>query len=297
MKKCFSTILFITLSFLLSFQLYSQNQNIEEAIMEQADTSDIDFKKPLYLHLPEEEIINIFDKQPAFGMYRDNYIMTGIPTNKKITRHTADALFQISIQYRITKTILPWNTFLLLTYSQRSFGKIYESSSPFSENNYNPALLLGKPLIFKDELRGLASLSIEHESNGKQDTDSRSWNYIVLSAAYFFNINFSLQGKVWAGSMGDENKDLLRYRGYGLLACNYKTTNDKFWVSALIYPRDYFRGYNTKIELNYKINQKLNPYLFLQWYNGYGETLIDYKDYSSMVRVGICLKPPLRNVY
>ncbi|MDR0612698.1 MAG: hypothetical protein LBG45_04335 [Dysgonamonadaceae bacterium] len=60
--------------------------------------------------------MNLLDRQPSFGMYRDNYVITGIPTNEKITKHTADIKFRISIRQRLTKTVLPVNTFLMLTF-------------------------------------------------------------------------------------------------------------------------------------------------------------------------------------
>ena len=49
--------------------------------------------------------------------------------------------------------------------------------------------------------------------------------------------------------------------------------------------------------VQFLFSSKSNQYLFIQWYNGYGESLLDYNKYSSMVRAGICIKPPLRNLY
>ena len=74
------------------------------------------------------------------------------PTNRKIDKHSADAKFQISIRQRLTKSILPFKTFLYLTYTQRSFWDIYGKSSPFLDNNFNPGLSLSKALIYRNQL-------------------------------------------------------------------------------------------------------------------------------------------------
>ncbi len=255
------------------------------------------FTKSMYLEMDEDKISELLDNMPSFGMYKDNYFITGVPINHTVDKHSADAKFQISIRQRLTKTVLPYNTFLMLTYTQKSFWDIYEQSAPFADNNYNPGLAIMKPIIYNNQLRGIASFGFEHESNGKDSIDSRSWNYLVLSGSYFFNRYFSVQSKIWAGWLGEENKDLYKYRGYGLIAFNYRSGNDKLWVSAVINPREKFWNINTQLEISFKLTAKANQYLFLQWYNGYGESLLEYNRYTSMIRVGLCIKPPLRNLY
>lgn len=280
--------------------LSAQTDEYEEKWKALQDSSKIEFRKlpkPVYLEMTEEDALKLFNRQPAFGMFKDNYIVTGISTNREISENTADAKFQVSIRHRLTKTVLPFNTFLMLTYTQKCFWDIYAESAPFGDMNYNPGLLLGKPVIVDNKLRGMVSFSFEHESNGRDTVDSRSWNYATLSGAYFFNANLSVQAKLWGGWYGDENHDLYKYRGFSLVALNYRTRNDKFWVSALINPRMKIARFNTQIELNLKLNSKLNQYLFLQWYQGYGEGLYEYKKYTSMVRLGICIKPPHWNLY
>ncbi len=264
----------------------------------QVDKDKYDIVRPSYLKINEDSLSALFDNQPSFGMYRDNYFITGIPTNEKVTKSTADGKFQISISQRLTKTSLPYNTFLMLTYTQKSFWKVYEKSSPFVDNNYNPALLLGKPLVFNNEFKGMAYFSVEHESNGQGDSlRSRSCNYLSLSGSYFFNKRISGQLKLWAGIMTKDNPDLLKYKGYSLLALNYRSANDRIWISVVLNPCKDFTNLNTQMEFNVKLNKKHNQYFFVQWYQGYAESLLDYNKYASMIRAGICVKPALRNLY
>ena len=143
----------------------------------------------------------------------------------------------------------------------------------------------------------MLAFSFEHESNGKDGVESRSWNYFSLSGVYFFNPNISVQSKFWAGWYGKENKDLKKYRGHWLMSFNYKSLNDKFMVSVFINPCKKIGNYNTQLEFNYQLNPVINQYLFIQWYNGYGEGLFNYDKYMSMLRIGISIKPPMWNFY
>ena len=302
MMKTGSFILLFTVSVC---SVFAQDRDIEEMLRNQMDTVMMDYAKPWYLQISKDEILRLLDNQPSFEMYKDNYIITGVPTNEAISKSTADVKFQVSVCQRLTKTVLPFNTFLMLTYTQKSFWNIYQKSSPFDDNNYNPGLAFVKPVIPGNRLKGIVIVACEHESNGKDSIKSRSWDYLTLSGTYFFNTYFSVQAKVWAGIPGqpDEdyggcgNPDLFKYRGYGLVTLNYRSLNDKFRVSAIINPRTKFGDFNTQLELNFKLNTKVNQYLFIQWHNGYGESLLEYNRYSSMIRVGICIKPPLRSFY
>lgn len=248
--------------------------------------------------LDEKDALELFDNTPSFGIFRDNYFVTGVPTNHRINKGTADAKFQISIRQRLTKSVLPFKTFLYLTYTQRSFWDIYRKSSPFLDNNFNPSISLSKALIYRNKVIGIAVFSYEHESNGRDSTQSRSWNYLSLSTSYFFDYRFSAQLKLWAGWVDKEgNPDLLKYKGYGFVAFNYQSPNGRLWCSALINPRQKFINMNTVLGINYKPTPKANEYLFLQFYNGYAENLLEYDRYVSMIRFGICIKPALRNYY
>lgn len=300
MKVLFIKLVILVILLFLSSILQdasAQMKEVEEMWRNQLDTGKVNFTKPMYLEISEDEILDLLDRQPNFGLYKDNYIITGVSTNKKITEHTADARFQLSVRHRLTKTVLPFNTFLMLTYTQKSFWDIYKKSFPFADSNYNPGLAIVKPVIYNNQLRGMVNFAIEHESNGKDSTDSRSWNCFILSGSYFFNNCLSAQAKIWVGWYGDENKDLYKYRGYGMIALNYRTTNDRIWVSAIVNPRTKFGNVNTQLEFNLKLSKTANQYLFAQWYNGYGESLLEYDKYTSMVRVGIAIKPPMRNFY
>lgn len=276
----------------------SQAQEDIRYIEKQRDSLSHLLTRGVYLQVKEEDIMNIFDNEPSFGIFHDNYFTTGIPLNTRITNKTCDAKFQVSIRQRLTKSILPFNTFLYLTYTQKSFWDIYRESCPFLDNNFNPGLSLGKPVVRNNQLQGIAVFSFEHESNGRDSAASRSWNYFTLSYTHFFNMRFSSQIKAWAGWIDKEgNPKLLHYKGYGLFALNYQSANERLWCSLILYPRDKFINFNTIAEVNYKLRKQDNQYLFMQLYQGTGENMLEYRKYTCMLRFGLCIKPRWFNFY
>ena len=249
------------------------------------------------VHVDKDVFLKYLDNLPSFGIDKDNYLITGIPTNKKITNHSADVKFQLSIHQRLTKTILPFNTYLVLSYAQKSFWNVYDESSPFWDNNYNPAMGIRKPIFNKHCFIGVVSLMMEHESNGKDFVSSRSWNFPSLSGIFLYNRNISYQVKVWYPIIGKDNTDLVKYKGYGLLVLNYTSNNKQLKLSAIFNPTDNFSQLNTTLELNYKLSKNANQFLFLQFYSGYAEGLLNYKEYTSMIRIGICIKQDILSFY
>ncbi len=292
--KCVFVVCFLCIGF--EHDLSAQIKEIEERWNQQLDTGKIDPKKPMYLSITTNELNDLIINLPDFGLYKDNYFITGVPTNMPVNNQTADAKFQLSIRQRLFNSVMPFNTQLMLIYTQKSFWDIYQESSPFKDSNYNPGLLLTKPIIDDNKMKGVVSFSLEHESNGRDSLDSRSWNYFTISGTYFFNYNSWIQAKLWHGKISEDNADLADYRGYGLLALNYRSKDDRFTASFVFNPTKNFSA-NTQFELSYQLNKRANQSLFFQWYNGYGESLLDYNAYTSMIRVGICIKSPLMNIY
>lgn len=247
--------------------------------------------------ISESEILDAIEKMPAFSVYKDTYFITGIPTNQKINSSTADAKFQISFRQLLTRSVLPFKTFLFLTYTQKSFWNIYEESSPFSDNNYNPGLGIGRYFLRNNHLIGNLFFQVAHESNGRSGEDSRSWNYAKLAGKYFYNSNISLAAEIWIPYVdGGENKNLIDYKGLGQITVNYLTTNNLLWVSCSINPRRNIGNANITLTLGYKLSTRANQYLYAQFDNGYAESLLKYNKFQSYFRVGICIKPDFLDI-
>ncbi len=234
-----------------------------------------------------------FDNQPYFGLYKDNYFTFGVPIGETPTKTNSNVKFQISIAQRLTRSTLPWNTYLFLFYTQKVFWNVLENSMPMTDLNFNPGIGLVKPLFVKDRFIGKLMVLAEHESNGRDGVKSRSWNKISFGANIMIEPTFIVHGKFWIPIVdGGENRDILDYSGIYQVGTQVFSRNRRFGASVtLVKRRGWNLNYNTIIEFNYRLFKRENQYLFAQYYNGYGEGLLEYKKFHSMFRVGIVIKP------
>ena len=240
----------------------------------------------------------VLDKMPYFTLFRDNYFSGGIPLGTKPTGHNSDVKFQLRISQRLTKSKLPFDSYLFIQYTQKAFWDVFRESLPMRDLNFNPGIGLGHLIIRHNKYIGKAYLMLEHESNGRDSIDSRSWNKITLSCALVLNDNWETQFKTWIPIIdGENNKDILKYNGIFQFAVNYRTCNKRLQIGALITQRKAWFGFNTQLELSYKFNKRENQFFFIQYYNGYGENLLEYNQYKNMLRVGFVIKPQDFSLY
>lgn len=262
-----------------------------------------------FLHIPysaNAQILGVQDQEeftdslkhemefgPFFGLYKDNYFSVGTTLNGKPTRTNSDVKFQISFAIRLTNAVLPWHTYLFLMYTQKTFWNVFENSMPMRDLNFNPGIGLSKPFFVKDRYLGKMTLLVEHESNGRDSIQSRSWNKVSLSGSVMVTDWLLVHSKVWIPIVdGMNNKDILKYSGIWQTGFQVSTFDKKFlWALTLIKRKGWNLNFNTIVDFNWRVNEKANLWLFAQYYNGYGENLLDYNQFHSRVRVGIAFKP------
>lgn len=244
-----------------------------------------------------DSIVKTFDDLPSFGIYKNNYILTGTTLKGKPTENNSDAKFQISVMQRLTNSVLPFRTYLFLTYTQLAMWDIYKDSFPFSDINFNPSVGIGKALVHNNRFLGSLFFQIEHESNGKDKTDSRSWNKISLGTVLILNSHWTTQAKAWIPIVdGDANKNIVSYKGWSHFAVDYN--NRRLNVGLLLTNRaGKFFDYNVTANLSYKIFKNENQHLFVEYYSGYGENLLMYNEYRHRVRIGFVIMPGFMRIY
>ncbi len=240
-----------------------------------------------------------FDNSPYFGLYKDNYFIFGTSVGPKPTRENSNVKFQISVAQRLTKSTLPWHTYLYLFYTQKCFWNVLEESLPMTDLNFNPGIGWAKHLFVKDRYIGKLMLVVEHESNGKDGDASRSWNRITLGANIMIDPQFMVHGKAWIPIVdGENNRDILDYCGIYQIGTSVMSANKRFGAAVILTKRRGWNlNYNTVVELSYRFSNNHNQYFFAQYYNGYGEGLLDYKQFHSQLRIGMVIKPELFSDY
>ena len=65
-----------------------------------------------------DSIRGILDKMPYFTLFKDNYFVGGTTLGHKPTAANSDVKFQLSIAQRLTKSKLPFDTYLFIQYTQ-----------------------------------------------------------------------------------------------------------------------------------------------------------------------------------
>lgn len=245
--------------------------------------------------LEADSIRRALDNGPYFTLYKDNYFIAGTTIGGKPTATNSDVKFQVSIAQRLTKSTLPFNTYLYLFYTQKCMWNVFENSMPMRDFNFNPGIGLAKHLFVKNRYVGKVTLMIEHESNGRDGIESRSWNKVSLASNIFIDPNFMVHGKVWIPIIdGQNNQDILYYSGIYQVSTTFTTPNKRFGFALTMVKRKGWNfKYNTIWEVNYRLFKDENQFLFLQYYNGYGENLLDYNQYHSRLRIGLVIKPQL----
>ena len=202
--------------------------------------------------------------------------------------------FQLSFKVDIAEDLFGNNGDLVVAYTQLSLWQAYNSdySSPFRETNYEPEAFLAfdsnRPVL------GLRNrflfLGMVHQSNGRGDPLSRSWNRVY--AQFILDRGpFVLSLKPWyrlrEPAESDNNPDIGRYLGPGEVRMVYEW---KKYVLALT-GRCNFRPDNlygaVQLEGSFPLTRKLKGYA--QYFYGYGETLIDYNARTNRIGIGIML--------
>ena len=236
---------------------------------------------------------SLINKMPSFSIYKDNYIITGIPTNNSPTNNNADIKYQVSFKQLLFRKSFQHDSYLFLTYSQKAFWDVYRESKPFDEINFNPSLGFGKPVFNKDDhFKGYLIFMIEHESNGRDSIYSRSWNNISLNYITKIGHKTEVNLKGWVPFLyKEDNPDLIEYIGIGELKVTHQ-----FIPKKLIFDITVRKGLSKdwkgaiQAQILYNPFKKSNQYLVLEWFNGYAESLINYSDHVSMIRLGIIVK-------
>lgn len=212
------------------------------------------------------------------------------PTSPIEPLQKTESEFQISLKAKAAENLFGVGADLWFAYTQQSQWQVYNSahSSPFRETNYMPEAFLVFPTHY--QLLGLTArfvrIGVIHQSNGRDDPLSRSWNRVYAQVG-FERGNFSLLIRPWAriqeNPSKDDNPDITHYMGYGDITAIYQMANSEITVTG----RFNAGNLSTIDTWNFPIHGRLKAYVKVT--TGYGETLIDYNWRQNTIGVGILL--------
>jgi phospholipase A1 len=241
----------------------------------------------------------------AIRMHRPNYILPASYNSSlrgsrfkdgdsSMDLKETEVQYQISIKSKLWQDVLGKKMDLWFGYTQRSFWQLYtfENSSPFRETNYEPEVLLNFRTDF--EVLGLRSrminIGFNHQSNGRSEPTSRSWNRIVGNMG-FEKGPFVLMLNTWCripeSDEDDDNPNIDDYLGPGEIQGYY------FWnrqrLGLMLRNNLDFDGSRGAVQLewSFPLIERIGGYI--QYFNGYGENLLDYDQSSNRIGIGFIL--------
>ncbi len=202
--------------------------------------------------------------------------------------------FQISLQLAVAKDLIADNGDLYVAYTQVSVWQAYnrDYSSPFRDTNYEPEGYLSFDTDWN--LLGLRMRMVQcgvvHQSNGRADLLSRSWNRIYANFIMERG-NFACSLKPWwripESEEEDNNPHIENYYGYGEFRAAYKWKEQVF--ATLVRNNFKIDGNKGALELNWSFPLSGQIKGFVQYFTGYGETLLDYNEKDERIGIGFLL--------
>lgn len=251
--------------------------------------------------------LDIADKKGTFRLmsYKPIYITAGrISTHpnkqpqsenpehnaaERTPYNNIEAKFQLSFKTKVIQDLLWGKGDIWVGYTQKAHWQIYNSdiSRAFRELNYEPELIFKYPLRFNflgGQFKSVGAL-FNHQSNGKNLPDSRSWNRIIFHTGYEIdNWIITLNPWIRLGDDEDENPNITKYIGNGELNVAYTYNKHQFYT-IITHPFNSFEG--GSIQLNYVFPIKGHIRGQAQLFDGYGETMIDYNHRQTTLGIGI----------
>jgi len=206
-----------------------------------------------------------------------------------------EAQFQLSLQLPVWSGFLGEDSFLSLAYTNRSFWQAYTGSGVFREINHEVELLA--TWVSDWQLLGFRNVAtqagVSHQSNGRGGSYSRGWNRVYAHFT-FERDRFFVAFRPWYRLSMERNRgrgpDLDFYFGNFELTGGYRAGGYSWSIMA----RNNLRSENrSALELSWGFPITNRVRGFVKYFDGYGESLIDYSTRVRTLGIGLELSPGL----
>ncbi|MFC3025135.1 phospholipase A [Vibrio zhugei] len=258
-----------------------------------------------------EDESKVIDNPFVIMPYKANYLLPVTynphPNDKPFKKDSAyaddldklEAKFQISFKMPLAIDLIDDGD-LYFAYTNQSWWQVYnrDNSSPFRETVHEPDIFMIFPNDWK--IGGFTNsfwqVGAVHQSNGRSGSLSRSWNRLYGSML-FDKGPLAINTKVWwripeskkknpTDATGDDNPNITHYLGNFEVTGLYGVGEQRYTFMF----RDNLEKHNRgalQLTWSYPIHNNLRAYV--QYFNGYGESLIDYDVHTQRIGVGIAL--------
>lgn len=270
-------------------------------------------------NLPREELTPVqarmYDDQLNYGRdyvispFKPNYVLLSYWDNPneepfKDLGEGQDVLkrqeikFQVSMKAPLWRNMFDTNNDLMFAYTSTSWWQYSNdddnNSSAFRETNYEPEVFLrhyGGPKLPFGGWVSAWDIGLNHESNGRSELLSRSWNR-VMGRAYLDFGDLAVALRAWyripEDDEDDDNPRMYRYYGAGDMTVAWAPNKNTF--TAMLRPGTEENG--LEFTWSYPISRYIR--LYAQYWNGYGESLLDYDTRTERIGIGFALNDVLQ---
>jgi len=218
-------------------------------------------------------------------------------------RDGATVRFQLSFKYRLFDYSTgfgrdrPWLAGFYFGYTQSSLWDLSSESKPFRDTSYRPALFWKWERTDARTWIDGARVGIEHESNGREGLRSRSVDTVFVRPEWRWQTargNFDFTPKVYGYLDKEENPDIQRYRGHVDWRLRYDSGGN--WIATAVARRGTSGRGSLLVDVSRRTRDvKIGPvsgYLHAQYFNGYGEDILDYNvRRNAQLRLGFAIVP------
>lgn len=298
-----TTLLLTILALGSSAQAIAQNDPqetsdaVSEATLEQAET--------------RRELEQESESNPlAITVYRRNYLLPWTyntnPNQEAFSAisnegnaDNAEVKFQISLKINVLENMFGDNGDLYFAYTQRSWWQAYnaDASSPFRETNYEPEAFVSfdNDLTLFGWTNTINRIGYAHQSNGQSEPLSRSWNRLYADMLFQrgdWAVSVAPHWRIPESDDEDDNPDLENYIGYGDITVVRAFGDHE--VSMMLRGNPGKHNYGVRLDYSFPLAGKIRGYI--QYYDGYGESLIDYDQDVQRLGLGFSLNTFLAGV-
>lgn len=275
-----------------SSSLLAEDSLLDERVKDELATSE----KPFVLtpHRPNYILPVTYQSNPNNTPFEEKY------PDQDVHVDDIEAKFQISFKFPLVYNMFGDNGHLFFAYTNQSYWQLYnkEVSSPFRETNHEPEMFM----LFNNDWKvaGLTNsfwgFGAVHQSNGQTDPLSRSWNRLY-GTMVFDRGPFALGLKAWwripedektspTDARGDDNPDIDDYMGHFEVTGVYGLDEHRF---TMLLRNNLASDNKGAVELTWSYPIIGNLRVYTQYFNGYGESLIDYNHHNQRIGIGVAL--------
>jgi phospholipase A1 len=203
--------------------------------------------------------------------------------------------FQFSAKVNLAEQVFGNYGDVFFGYTQRSWWQAYntDASSPFRETNYEPEVFIDFDNAW--EAFGWVNtrnrVALNHQSNGRSSPLSRSWNRVYLESTFQsgdWAFTLAPHWRIPESEEDDDNPDIERFMGYGDIRLA-KRLNNNHEMSGQLRGNPSAGNIGTQIDYSWPAFNSLRAHV--QYYYGYGESMVDYDHRVHRLSLGFSLNP------